>query len=79
MGPVIGRYGNRIANGKFELDSITYQLPQNDGTNTLHGGIEGFDSRVWSVDAVNENSIVLSYVSLMAKKVSWYCKRKNDL
>ena len=63
LGPVIGRYGNRIANGKFELDSITYQLPQNDGTNTLHGGVEGFDSRVWDVDSVTENSIVLSYIS----------------
>lgn len=63
MGPVIGRYGNRISNGQFEIDGVKYQLPQNDGTNSLHGGIEGFDMRVWDVVKVDEKSITMSYVS----------------
>jgi aldose 1-epimerase len=43
FGALIGRYANRIANGKFTLDGKTYSTPQNDGTNTLHGGPKGFD------------------------------------
>lgn len=63
MGPVIGRYGNRIANGKFEIEGVAYQLPQNDKTNCLHGGTEGFDMRVWDVVSSNNNSITMRYVS----------------
>lgn len=63
LGPVIGRYGNRIANGQFEIDGVKYQLPQNDKTNCLHGGLKGFDSHVWTVDKVTDNSIQLSFVS----------------
>ena len=47
FGAIIGRYGNRLANGKFSLNGKTYQVPQNDGTNALHGGKVGFDKRVW--------------------------------
>ncbi|MFL6213367.1 MAG: aldose epimerase family protein [Blastocatellia bacterium] len=47
FGALIGRYGNRIGNAQFTLNGKTYRLPKNDGDNTLHGGIKGFDKVVW--------------------------------
>lgn len=63
LGPVIGRYGNRIAKAQFELDGVVYNLPGNDNGNCLHGGIKGFDSHVWTVDTVTTNLIQMSYLS----------------
>jgi len=66
FGATIGRYGNRIAKGKFTLDGKTYTLPQNDGVNTLHGGTKGFSQRVWTAKDVSSpagQALQLTYVS----------------
>lgn len=65
-GTIVGRYGNRIANGKFSLDGNEYEIPINDGENTLHGGNKGFDRQLWAVEdfGVEKNAFVkLSYLS----------------
>jgi len=65
-GATIGRYGNRIAQGKFTLDGKTYQLPTNDGPNSLHGGVKGFDKHLWKAEAVETkdgSALKLTYIS----------------
>jgi aldose 1-epimerase len=51
-GAVVGRYGNRIANGSFTIDGVTYQIPQNDKTNALHGGPIGFGDMPWTATEI---------------------------
>jgi aldose 1-epimerase len=66
FGALIGRYGNRIAKGKFTLDGKTYSLAQNNGPNNLHGGPNGFDKRVWNIEPYqvdNGAAIKLTYLS----------------
>lgn len=66
FGALIGRYGNRIANAKFTLEGQTYELDKNDGPNSLHGGKEGFDTKIWAVEPVKEAqfpTLKLTYVS----------------
>ncbi len=53
FGATIGRYGNRIAGGRFVVDGRTVQVPRTDGPNALHGGVHGFDARVWEVETVS--------------------------
>jgi len=62
FGGIIGRYANRIAHGSFQLDGHTYSTPKNDGDNTLHGGIRGFDKVVWEAKPIPDG-IELTYVS----------------
>lgn len=64
LGPVVGRYANRIAKGQFTLDGKTYSLPINNNGQTLHGGIKGLDMVVWDVDSVAKNLIRFSYLAL---------------
>lgn len=63
FGAAIGRYGNRIANGKFTLNGTEYSLAQNNGPNSLHGGPGGFHAVVWDAKQINENTLELTYLS----------------
>jgi aldose 1-epimerase len=63
FGATIGRYGNRIANGKFLIDSVPYQLSVNNGPNTLHGGKNGFQTRLWEAEQISDSAVVFSYLS----------------
>lgn len=58
---VIGRYANRIKDGRFCLDGKVYQLPVNNGTNSLHGGVHGFNEKVWDVVSYDTKTLVLHY------------------
>ena len=62
-GALIGRYGNRIANGKFKLDGKEYKLPQNNGDHCLHGGPKGYHAVVWDANQLDAQTLELTYLS----------------
>lgn len=64
FGAVCGRYGNRIAKGRFSIDGIEYSgLAINNGPNNLHGGIKGFNAKVWDIRQTDGQTVELTYVS----------------
>src|SRR5207253_10124047 len=66
FGALVGRYGNRIGHAQFALDGRTYTLAKNNGENSLHGGIKGFNKAVWTakiIPAKDGQSLELSYLS----------------
>ena len=66
FGAIVGRYANRIAKGTFKLEKKVYKLATNNGNNSLHGGLKGFDKVVWDVKEINDSSgvgLILTYKS----------------
>ena len=63
FGAVCGRFANRIKDGKFNIDGVDYTLPINNGTNSLHGGIHGYNEKVWTVKSVSQQELVLELFS----------------
>ena len=65
-GATIGRYANRIANGRFTLNGVEYKLAQNDGNNSLHGGPKGFDKVIWAAREIpgHDPALELRYLSV---------------
>lgn len=63
LSTLIGRYGNRIARGRFQLNGKKYRIAVNNGPNALHGGKKGFNAKVWDAVQVNDHAVVLKYTS----------------
>jgi len=63
FGALVGRYANRIAHSQFAIDGKTYNVPKNNGENALHGGIRGFDKRVWTARELPGGALELTYLS----------------
>jgi len=88
FGAIVGRYGNRIAQGKFRLDGVEYALAKNNGENSLHGGIRGFDKRLWTARRSTGQSLELTYLSMdgeegfpgnLSTTVTYKLTDKNEL
>jgi aldose 1-epimerase len=91
FGAVVGRYGNRIANGRFTLDGHTFQLATNNGTNHLHGGTKGFDKVLWQARPFardGNTAVAFSYTSADGEEgypgrldaaVSYILTERNEL
>ena len=65
FGALVGRYANRIAKARFTLDGVEYKLAQNNGPNSLHGGLKGFDKVIWAARELSKDppTLELTYVS----------------
>ncbi|GEO03523.1 aldose 1-epimerase [Adhaeribacter aerolatus] len=90
FGPIIGRYGNRIAKGKLELDGKEYSLAVNSGGNHIHGGRVGFDKKLWTATPINGNEPALKlrytspdgeegYPGMLAVEVVYTLQKDNAL
>ncbi|KKI90206.1 aldose epimerase [Bacillus sp. SA1-12] len=91
FGAVVGRVAGRIKNGSFELDGETYQLPQNENANHLHGGLEGFDRKLWEAEPFETDGgtgIEFNYISkdgeegypgTLTVKVTYLLTDQNEL
>ena len=88
FGAIIGRFGNRIGNGKVVINGKELNFPINNGPNTLHGGINGFDKKVWNAEIIDANSIQFTYLSVdgeenfpgnLSTKVIYRLTNCNDL
>ena len=64
FGTLVGRYANRIGGARFSLDGVVYQLDPNNGSNSIHGGKTGFQSRVWAARQQSDSVLVLSFLSI---------------
>ncbi|MBU3061971.1 galactose mutarotase [Nocardia sp. NEAU-G5] len=91
FGAIIGRYGNRIAKGTFTLDGIQYHLPINNNGNSLHGGTDGFDTKVWQATSLQGGGTVglklqytspageMGYPGTLSTTVTYTLNQKNEL
>ena len=91
FGCITGRYANRIANGRFTLDGVTYQLPINNPPNSLHGGTVGFDKHVWAATPFKTSKtvgLVLTFTSpagdqgypgTLTTKVTYTLTEQNEI
>jgi aldose 1-epimerase len=63
FGALVGRYANRVGHAQFTLDGVLYKVPKNDGENSLHGGVRGFDKVVWTARDLKDGGLELIYLS----------------